>query len=76
MDGQTDREGDRQVDGQIKRETDRWTDGQTETDLSDLLGHVELLEDRVHVACGPSILESHKPTGGPAHHWGEELRKR
>ena len=35
--------------------------------LSDGLGHVELLEDRVHVTGGSGILETHVATRCPPH---------
>ena len=41
--------------------------------LSDRLGHVELLEDRVHVAGGSGILETHVPTWCTPHNKRLEL---
>ena len=41
--------------------------------LSDGLGHVELLENRVHVAGGSGILETHVPTWCPPHNKRLEL---
>ena len=39
-----------------------------EDGVTDRSSHVQLLEDRVHVACGPGILESNKPTLTAANH--------
>lgn len=38
--------------------------------------HVQLLEDGVHVTCGATIPQTHKPCTGPAVHWGEVLGRR
>lgn len=35
--------------------------------------HIQLLDNRVHVACSPSIFEPHKTLGGPRSNWRQIL---